>query len=49
LLDLGKHAVYVLSAYGGSLILIGGLVWISAHRAARTKRDLEAAEVRKDG
>lgn len=49
MLDLGKHAVYVLSAYAGALALIGGIFWLSVQQSVRVKRDLEAAETRKDG
>ena len=47
--DLGKYAVTVLSAYGATLILLGGLVWWSLRRAARVKAELEKIEGRRHG
>jgi len=46
--DLGKYAAEVLSAYGISLALLGGLVWASV-RASRKMRDaLEQLEKHED-
>ena len=42
--DLGKYAVHVLSAYGASLLLLAGLIWLTLARGARTKRQLAEAE-----
>ena len=47
--DLGKYAVEVLSAYGVTLALVGGLVWASLARAARVRRRLAEAEALRDG
>ncbi len=44
--DLGKYAVEVGLAYGVSLALLIGLVWISAIQSRRAKRDLDEAEAR---
>lgn len=44
--DLGKYAVEVLSAYGISIALIGGLVWLSLARARATKARLREVETR---
>lgn len=46
--DLGDYAVEVLSAYGGSLLLLGALVALSVMRWRRVKRQLEEVE-RRDG
>lgn len=46
--DLGKYALAVLSAYAGSLALLGALVVATLWRGARVRRALEAAE-RQDG
>ncbi len=46
--DLGKYAAAVLSAYGVSILLIAALVGWSFLRALRVRRDLEAAEARRD-
>lgn len=42
--DLGTYGVWVLSAYGAALGLLGGLVAVSAWRGARVKRQLAEAE-----
>ena len=48
--DLGKYAVEVLLAYGVSLALLVGIVWLSVGRARRVRRALEDAEARaRDG
>ena len=44
--DLGKYAVEVGLAYGVSLALLLGIVWISVVQSRRAKRDLEDAEER---
>lgn len=44
--DLGKYAVSVLAAYGTSLILLAGIVWISLWRGARVRDALRAVEGR---
>ncbi|SFP50080.1 heme exporter protein D [Tranquillimonas alkanivorans] len=47
--DLGKYAAEVLTAYGVSLALLGGIVWLSIARGRKVKRQLEAAEARRRG
>ncbi len=47
--DLGRYALWVLSAYGGSLLLIGLLVWSSLRHARRAKAELTAEEAAQDG
>jgi heme exporter protein D len=42
--ELGRYAFTVLSAYGVSFALIGGLVAATLLRAARVKRALAEAE-----
>ncbi|PPB79993.1 heme exporter protein D [Albidovulum inexpectatum] len=44
--DLGKYAFEVLSAYAVSLLLLGGLIWISLRQSARMRRRLEEQERR---
>lgn len=44
MIDLGKYAGTVLSAYGVSLALLGGLVWQTLARNARARRALEEEE-----
>ena len=46
MVDLGKYAAEVLSAYAISLTLIVGLVWFSLARARRVKAVLAAVEAR---
>jgi heme exporter protein D len=45
--DLGRYAGAVLSAYGLSLLLIGALVVLVVWRGARVRRQLAAAEARR--
>lgn len=47
--DLGKYAVEVSAAYGVSIALIIGLVWISVLRSRAVKRALQEAEARRNG
>lgn len=48
--DLGKYAVEVLAAYGASIALLVGLVWISFWRARSVRIALEKVEgPRNDG
>ena len=42
--DLGKYAGTVLSAYGVSIVLIVGLVWLSVRSARKSKKALEKLE-----
>lgn len=46
MVDLGKYAATVLSAYGVALALILGLVVLSLWQSARVKRALDAQEKR---
>ncbi|NCO87621.1 MAG: heme exporter protein CcmD [Rhodobacterales bacterium] len=47
---LGAYALYVLSAYAVSLVLLAGLVWLSWRRAERVRAALARVEgVRADG
>ncbi|MEE9426611.1 MAG: heme exporter protein CcmD [Paracoccaceae bacterium] len=45
--DLGKYGTEVLSAYGATIVLLLGLVWLTWARSRRVKAALEAAEARK--
>lgn len=45
--ELGKYAVAVLSAYAGTLALLGGLLVLTLRRGARVRRALEEAERRR--
>jgi heme exporter protein D len=45
--ELGRHAGAVLSAYGLSLLLIAALVALVVWRGARVRRQLAAAEARR--
>jgi heme exporter protein D len=44
--DLGAYAAEVLSAYAGSLALLGALVVLSMRRWRKVKRQLEEVERR---
>ena len=44
--DLGKYALEVGLAYGVSLALLAGIIWLSAMQSRRAKLDLDAAEER---
>jgi heme exporter protein D len=46
MIELGKYAGTVLGAYGVSLALLLGLIWLSIRASARTRRQLEAQEKR---
>lgn len=39
--DLGKYATEVLSAYGVTLLLIAGLIWLSLRRGAKARAALK--------
>ncbi len=43
-MDLGKYVVEVLSAWGISLALLGGLVWWSVKRDRAVRAELEKVE-----
>lgn len=42
--DLGKYSASVLTAYGASLLLLAGIIWISLWRGARVRAALRALE-----
>nr|WP_143535542.1 heme exporter protein CcmD [Roseisalinus antarcticus] len=44
--DLGKYATEVLAAYGVSIALLIGIVWISVARARKVRRQLQDVEHR---
>lgn len=44
MIDLGKYAVEVLSAYAVSIAILTGIVWQSLARSAKVKRQLEQFE-----
>ena len=42
--ELGDYAVYVLSSYAASILLLAGIVGLSVRRSRRVKRELERIE-----
>ncbi|MEO8531924.1 MAG: heme exporter protein CcmD [Deltaproteobacteria bacterium] len=46
MIDLGKYAVTVLSAYGATLVLLGGLVIWTMFNARKARRELTQIETR---
>ena len=44
--DLGKYAATVLAAYGSSLVLLIGLVWLTLHQGRKARRAMEVVEKR---
>ena len=46
MVDLGKYAVYVLSAYGVSLVLLALIVGVSVLRARAVRAELQGIEQR---
>jgi heme exporter protein CcmD len=44
MIELGKYAGTVISAYGISAVLLGGLIWHSVVANARARRALEKQE-----
>ena len=46
MVELGKYAGTVLGAYGVTIVLLLGLVWLSLRQSARMRRRLEAQERR---
>ncbi|MGL4280131.1 MAG: heme exporter protein CcmD [Albidovulum sp.] len=46
MVELGKYAGTVLGAYGVSIALLAGLIWLSVRQSIRTRRQLEAQEKR---
>ena len=47
--DLGKYATEVLLAYGVGIAILATLVAMSCRQSRRVRRELEAAEARKNG
>ena len=47
--DLGKYAVEVSLAYLVSIILLGGIVWLSVRRYRRVKAALDLIERGRNG
>ena len=47
MVELGKYAGAVLGAWGVTFALFAGLIWLTMVQAAKSKRDLDAAEARK--
>lgn len=47
--DLGKYSDTVLSAYGASILLLLGLVWLSVRAARRARAALNKLEARRNG
>ena len=47
--DLGPYAIEVGLAYGVSLALIGGLVWLSWRRDRAARHELDRVERGRDG
>ena len=45
--DLGKYADTVLSAYGVSLVLLAGIIWLTWSQARRALKRLKDAEERR--
>ena len=48
-MDLGRYAVEVLAAYGATGALLAVLIARTLRRARRVRRDLDAAEARRNG
>lgn len=44
--DLGKYATTVLAAYGSSLALLLGLLWMTVRQGRKARRALDAVEER---
>ena len=49
MIDLGKYAVTVLSAYGVTLLMLGGLILWTFIQGRRTRRELALIEARLRG
>ncbi|TNC52837.1 heme exporter protein CcmD [Rubellimicrobium rubrum] len=47
--DLGKYAIEVLSAYGVTILLLGGITGLSWQRWRRLKAEVERVERGRDG
>jgi len=48
-IDLGKYAVTVLTAYGATLLMLGGLILWTIVNARKTRRELTQIEARLRG
>ena len=46
MVDLGRYAGTVLGAYGVTIVLLLGLVWVTLRKGARMRRRLEEQEKR---
>ena len=44
--DLGKYAVSVLSAYGVSLVVLAGLVWMTLAQGRKVRSEMQEVEQR---
>lgn len=44
-----KYAVYVISAYVATAVILGGLLWSTLAASARAKRDLAEVERERKG
>jgi len=44
MVDLGKYAVPVLSAYGASIFILVAIIWQSLARSSKVKRELDEFE-----
>ncbi len=40
----GEYAVYVASAYGATVLILGGLIWATLVASVRARRDLDEVE-----
>ena len=47
MVDLGKYAIPVLSAYAASIGILIAIVWQSIARAAKVKKDLQELEAKR--
>lgn len=48
-MDLGKNALSIYAAYGATIILLIGLVFLSLRRARKTAADLAVLERKRNG
>ena len=46
--DLGSYTVYVLGAYGVSIVLLAGLILLTWRRAVQVRAELDAVEARRE-
>jgi heme exporter protein CcmD len=44
MMDLGKYAVFILPAYGATILVLGGLLVDSLLRSRKWRREAEARE-----